>query len=73
MEASNRKGVLQMLPCQQTCSRHTPGCHKTCPEWKALQQRQSLQRQRKKAYLEYYNELCGTRNRQFSILSPTWW
>ena len=62
--------VFAMLPCQQSCPRHSPGCHKICPEWQALQQRQSLQRQQKKAYLQFYAELCGVRCRQFAILSP---
>lgn len=62
-----------MLPCQQNCPRHTPGCHKTCSEWKAFQQQQDLQRQKKKAYLKYFNELCAVRTRQLSILSPVWW
>lgn len=64
--------VFAMLPCQQSCPKHSPGCHKTCPEWRALQQHQSLQRQQKKAYLKYYTELCGVRSRQFSILAPIW-
>ena len=62
-----------MLPCQQSCPRHTPGCHKTCSEWKTFQHQQDLQRQQKKAYMKYYNELCAVRTRQLSILSPVWW
>ena len=73
METSNKKGCFTMLPCQQNCSRYCAGCHKTCPEWKNFQHQQDLRRQQKKGYLKYYNELCGTRVRQFNILSPVRW
>lgn len=67
------KRCSNMLPCQQNCPRHAPGCHKTCSQWKEFQHQQDLQRQQKKAYLKYYNELCAVRTRQLSILSPVWW
>ena len=37
----------------------------------ALQDRQRVQRQQKKAYLDYYNDLCLTMTRQFRSLSPS--
>ena len=40
-------------------------------EWKLLQDRQRVQRQQKKAYLDYYNDLCLTMTRQFRSLSPS--
>ena len=45
-----------------------PGCHKDCPRWAAYQAKQNVQRQKKKDYLNYYNELCATVTRQFSAL-----
>ena len=36
-----------------------------------LQDRQRVQRQQKKAYLDYYNDLCLTMTRQFRSLSPS--
>ena len=58
-----------MRPCQQGCPNHREGCHKSCPDWKAFQARQKAQRQRKKDYLSYYNEVCSTMIRQFKSLS----
>ena len=62
-----------MLPCQQNCPRYAPGCHKTCSQRKEFQHQQDFQRQQKKSYLKYYNELCAVRTRQLRILSPVWW
>lgn len=59
-----------MLPCQGTCPHYHAGCHKSCEDWKLLQERQRVQRQQKKAYLDYYNDLCLTMTRQFRSLSP---
>ncbi len=59
-----------MLPCQGTCPHYHAGCHKSCEAWKLLQERQRVQRQQKKAYLDYYNDLCLTMTRQFRSLSP---
>lgn len=59
-----------MLPCQNTCPNYQQGCHKSCAAWKELQERQRLQRQQKKAYLDYYNDLCITMARQFRAMSP---
>ena len=49
-----------MIPCKTGCDHYCEGCHKTCPAWKELQQRFSLERQKKKNYLNYYNDLCST-------------
>ena len=54
-----------MLPCQNTCPNYQHGCHKSCAAWKELQERQQ-----KKAYLDYYNDLCLTMARQFRAMSP---
>ena len=54
-----------MLPCQGTCPHYQSGCHKSCEAWRQLQERQRVQRQQKKAYLDYYNDLCLTMTRQF--------
>lgn len=62
-----------MLPCQQTCPQHAPGCHQTCAQWKEFQHQQVLRRQEKKSYLKYYQELYAVRTRQFRILAPVWW
>ena len=47
-----------MLPCQTDCPRYCAGCHKTCTAWRALQQRQQEDRERRKAYLRRANEAC---------------
>ncbi len=47
-----------MLPCQTNCPRYCAGCHKTCTAWRALQQRQQEDRERRKAYLRRANEAC---------------
>ena len=60
----------RMLPCQGTCPHYQSGCHKSCEAWRQLQERQRVQRQQKKAYLDYYNDLCLTMTRQFRALSP---
>lgn len=57
-----------MLPCQTSCPNHREGCHKDCPSWKEFQRRQQIQRQQKKDYLKFYNDLCSTVARQFSAL-----
>ena len=59
-----------MLPCQGNCPHYQSGCHKSCEAWRQLQERQRVQRQQKKAYLDYYNDLCLTMTRQFRALSP---
>ena len=59
-----RKECSAMIPCKTGCDHYCEGCHKTCPAWKELQQRFSLERQKKKNYLNYYNDLCSTVVRQ---------
>ena len=58
-----------MLPCQQNCPHYREGCHKSCSAWSAFQAQQKAQRQRKKDYLSYYNDLCFTMARQFNALA----
>lgn len=59
-----RKECSATIPCKTGCDHYCEGCHKTCPAWKELQQRFSLERQKKKNYLNYYNDLCSTVVRQ---------
>lgn len=60
-----RQGVkFDMLPCQTGCPGHREGCHKDCARWKEFQAQQQLQRQKKKDYLKFYNDLCSTVARQ---------
>ena len=47
-----------MLPCQTNCPHYCQGCHKTCAQWRVLQQRQHEEQQRKKEYLRRANEAC---------------
>lgn len=47
-----------MLPCQTNCPHYCQGCHKTCAQWRILQQRQHEEQQRKKEYLRRANEAC---------------
>lgn len=58
-----------MIPCQTTCPRYCPGCHKECRDWMALQTALREERRKKRAYLDYYNELCRTVTRQCRALS----
>ena len=71
----DRRGCV--YPCKQSfravliaCPHYQSGCHKSCEAWRQLQERQRVQRQQKKAYLDYYNDLCLTMTRQFRALSP---
>ena len=59
-----------MLPCQTCCPDYTPGCHKSCAAWERFQENQRLERQAKKDYLKFYNELCSVVHRQFVALTP---
>ena len=64
-----------MLPCQTGCAAYCSGCHKSCPQWQAFQERQRVLRQDKKEYLHYYNDLTSTVTRQFRALGarrPAW-
>ena len=66
--SGREKGVSAMLPCQQSCSSYCEGCHKNCLRWAEFQRQKSRERQAKKDYLKYYNELCGAVVRQFSAM-----
>ncbi|HJA63639.1 MAG TPA: hypothetical protein H9719_05825 [Candidatus Intestinimonas stercoravium] len=59
-----------MLPCQSACPDYQHGCHKTCPRWADFQALQRSQRQAKKDYLRFYNELCTQVSRQLCGLAP---
>ena len=59
-----------MIPCTSTCHRYREGCHKTCAKWRLLQAKNRLERQRKKDYLQYYNQVNSTVLRQFRSLQP---
>ena len=62
------KGVFPVLPCGKSCSAYCEGCHKGCAKWGEYQTRLRAERQAKKDYLKYYNELCGAVTRQFRTL-----
>lgn len=57
-----------MIPCGKNCPAYREGCHKGCTEWTQVQTRMREERQAKKDYLKYYNELCGAVTRQFRAL-----
>lgn len=57
-----------MIPCQKSCSAYCEGCHKSCAEWRQFQTRLREERQAKKDYLNYYNELCGAVTRQLRAI-----
>ena len=57
-----------MLPCGKSCSAYCEGCHKSCARWEDYQARLRAERQAKKDYLKYYNELCGAVTRQVRTL-----
>lgn len=46
-----------MIPCKDSCDCYSEGCHKHCEKWTALQEKQRLERAKKKAYLQKYAEL----------------
>lgn len=58
-----------MLPCQSDCPSFHDGCHKSCAYWREFQARQTVQRQAKKSYLHYYNELCFCMTKQLRTIS----
>ena len=39
-----------MLPCQKNCHAYCPGCHKSCPHFRAMQEQQHRDLIRKKEY-----------------------
>mgnify|MGYP005839371387 CR=1 FL=1 len=53
-----------MLPCQTSCPAYQEGCHKTCARWRQFQEEQHTQRQAKKRYLQFHNDLCAQVVRQ---------
>ena len=53
-----------MLPCRPGCPFYQEGCHKTCAQWHLFQEKQQAQRQAKKQYLQFYNDLCAQVVRQ---------
>lgn len=59
-----------MLPCQSHCDHYCENCHTRCTVWKEIQRRNREDRQRKKAYLAYYNDLYDTIIRQCYALTP---
>lgn len=64
-----------MLPCQSSCPSFCQGCHKTCARWKEFQLQQRAQRQEKKRYLDFYNNLCKQVVRQYRAMQvrrPVW-
>ena len=56
-----------MIPCRDHCPAYCEGCHKDCTKWKEVQQRCCEERQKKKAYLNYYRELCSQIVRQCRV------
>ncbi len=59
-----------MIPCRSGCANYCDGCHKTCAHWKELQEKNKAERLEKKAYLEYYNQICSTVLRQYYAAQP---
>ena len=49
-----------MLPCGKDCFAYCEGCHKECAKWGDYQARLRAERQAKKDYLKYYNELLDS-------------
>ena len=62
--AHTEKEWFAMLPCRNSCPDYCEGCHKSCARWKTLQQEARARQQAKKAYLNYYWQLCGLIVRQ---------
>ena len=52
------KGAFPMLPCQKNCHAYCPGCHKSCPHFRAMQEQQHRDLARKKEYLRRADESC---------------
>lgn len=59
-----------MLPCQSNCTHYWEGCHKSCPQWKLFLKKNQIEQQRKKAYLAYHFERCGSVIRQCYQMLP---
>lgn len=65
-------GVYAMLPCQSSCPRYCEGCHKTCDSWKQFVRNNQAENEKKKRYLAYHSERCGTVIRQCARLTPSY-
>ena len=68
-------GVVNMLPCQNTCTMDCVGCHKSCGLWREFQAEQQEQRSAKKRYLQYHTQRCMETARQLLRLQarrPIW-
>ena len=59
-----------MIPCKNGCPHYCEGCHKTCARWKTIQAQNELDRRRRKAYMDYYTQLCTTIVRQCRATLP---
>ncbi len=53
-----------MIPCRNDCEKYFEGCHKNCAYWKDFQEQNRIEREKKKAYLSYHNQICKTVIRQ---------
>ena len=64
-----------MLPCQAQCPVYQTGCHKSCAQWRLLQEKQRTEREAKKRYLQYHSLRCAQVTRQYMALQarhPAW-
>ncbi len=61
-----------MIPCKDGCDCYSEGCHKSCEKWKTLQERQRLERAKKKAYLQKYAELDRITRHQLYTVNHAW-
>ncbi len=59
-----------MLPCREGCAFYQEGCHKTCPQWKEMREKLSIEKKRKKIYLEYHQRICAAVIRRCYEVSP---
>ena len=49
-----------MIPCKSNCEKYFEGCHKCCAYWEKFQESNRIEREKKKAYLNYHNQICKT-------------
>ena len=59
-----------MIPCQATCGRYCEGCHKNFASGLHMQAKNRMDRQKKKVYLDYYNQLNSVMLHQFLKMQP---
>ena len=52
------KGAFPMLPCQKNCHAYCPGCHKSCPHFRAMKEKESSDLDGKTEYLRRADESC---------------